>query len=169
VEISTNLQNRNPHKPPAQPCRSLQCRPHHSCCSLQRLNLTLQCPMACPELATHTLAELCALWWLPSAAYSCGNLHTPAKPQPPQTTCPALPQPQAPPPQLHTAEAALDTAVPHGMPRVGRSYTDRCLCAVVAECCLLLCGNLHKPATPHTMGFWNTLDHGSRSRRRGGK
>ena len=41
--------------------------------------MTLQCPMACPGLATLTLAGLCALW-LPSAASSCGNLHTPAKP-----------------------------------------------------------------------------------------
>ena len=72
-----------PHKPPAQhPCRSPQYRPHHTCCSLQRLHSTLQCAMACPGLATHTLAGLCALWLPRSAASSSGNLHhKPAKPQ----------------------------------------------------------------------------------------
>ena len=45
LEISLNRQNRNPLKPPAQqPCRSPQCRPHHTCCIQQRLHLTLQCP-----------------------------------------------------------------------------------------------------------------------------
>jgi len=58
-----------PHKPPAKPCRSLQCRLHHTCSALQRLHLTLQCPMVCPGQATHTLAGFCALW-LPSAASS---------------------------------------------------------------------------------------------------
>ena len=102
--------------------------------------MTLQCPMACPGLATHALAGLCALW-LPSAASSSGTLPKPGKNAPPQTTCTApLPQPpvQAPPPLLHTAEAAFDLAVPHGMPRAGHSHTGRALCAVVAECCLLL-------------------------------
>ena len=52
----------------------------------------------------------------------------------------ALPQPpvQAPPPLLHTAEAAFDLAVPCGMPRAGHSHTGRALCAVVNGCCLLL-------------------------------
>ena len=63
-------------------------------------------------------------------------------PQPPQTTpcTAALPSPpvQAPPLLLHTAEATFDLAVPHGMPRAGHSHTGRALCAVVAECCLLL-------------------------------
>ena len=29
---------------------------------------------------------------------------------------------------LHTAEAAFDLAVPHGMPRAGHSHTGRALC-----------------------------------------
>ena len=72
--------------------------PRHTCCTHQRLNLTLQCPMVYPGLATHTLAGLCTLW-LPSAASSSGNLHKPTKPQAQQTTFPALLQPpvQAPP------------------------------------------------------------------------
>ena len=37
--------NRNPHKPPAQPGCSTQCRLHHACCTLQRPHLTLQFPM----------------------------------------------------------------------------------------------------------------------------
>ena len=70
LDDSINQQNRNPHTPPpTQPCRSPQCRPHHSFCTLQRLHFTLQCLMACPGLATHTLAGPCALW-LPSAASS---------------------------------------------------------------------------------------------------
>ena len=141
LEISTNRKNRNPHKPPAQHlCRSPQCRPHHTCCTLQRLHFTLQCPiMAYLGLATHTLAGLCALW-LPSAASSSGQLPEPAKPQPAQTTRPALPQPQvqAPPHMPHTPEAVFDLAVSHGMPRAGQLHTDRALCAVVTECCLLL-------------------------------
>ena len=130
-----HTQNCNPHKPPAQPCRS----PHHTHCTVQRLHLTFQCPMSCPGLATHTLAGTCALWLL-SAASSSGNLHEPAK-QPPRISCTApLPQPpvQAPPHLLHAAEAAFDLAVPHCMPRAGHSHTGRALCAVVAECCLLL-------------------------------
>ena len=31
LEISSNQQNRNPHNPIAQPCRTPQCRPHHTC------------------------------------------------------------------------------------------------------------------------------------------
>jgi len=101
--------------------------------------LTLQYPTACPGLATHTLAGLCALW-LPSAASSSGNLHTPVKPQPPQTACPALPQPavQAPLHLLHTAEAKFDLAVPHDMTRAAHPQTGRGLCAVDAKCCILL-------------------------------
>ena len=139
LEISTNQQNRNPHQAPAQPCRSPQCRPHHTCCKLQRLHLILQCPVTCPGLATYTLAGLCSLW-LPSAASSSGNLNNPAKPQNPQTTCPALPQPpvQAPPYLASTAEAAFDLTVPHKITGAGHSHTGRTLCAVVTECCLLL-------------------------------
>ena len=153
LEISTNPQNQKPHKPSAQhPCPSPQCRPHHTCCTQQKLHLTLQCPMTCSGLATHALAGLCALW-LSSAASSFGSFHKPAKPQPPESTCTAtLPQPpaQAPPPLLHTAEAAFDFTLPHGMPRAGHSHTGRVLCAVVAECCLLLWNSPHtgKTATP---------------------
>ena len=127
--------NRIPHKPPAQPCRSLQLRPQKTCCILQRLHLILQCPVACPEMATPTLAGLCALWLL-SAASSSGNLHNPAKPHAPQTTRPALPQPpvQAPPHMLLSTEAALDLTVAHGMPRTNHSHTDWALCAVVVDC-----------------------------------
>ena len=110
--------------------------------------------MACPGLATHTLAGLCALW-LPVAASSSGNIHHKlAKPQPPQTIRPALPQPpaQAPSLLLHSAESAFDLAVPHGMPRAGHSHTGRALCAVVAECCLLLWKSplSAKPQPPQT-------------------
>ena len=57
-------QNRNPPKPPAQPCRSPQCRFCHTSSKLQCLYLTLQYPMACPWMATHTLAGLWALCFL---------------------------------------------------------------------------------------------------------
>ena len=57
---STNRQNRTPHKPPAHPCCCPQCRPHHTLRTVKRLYLTLQCPMACPGLATLTLAGLSA-------------------------------------------------------------------------------------------------------------
>jgi len=119
-----------------------QCRLHHNtCCTLQRLHLTLQYPMACPGLATHTLAGLWGLW-LPSASSSSGNLHKPAKLQAPQTTCPALLQPpvHAPPHLLHIVQQTeFDLAVvPHGMPGTGHSHTGRALCAVVAEFCLLV-------------------------------
>ena len=88
--------------------------------------MTLQCPMACPGLATHTQAGLCALW-LPSTASSSGKLQKSIKPPSPQTTCPALHQPPVPvtSQQQHTAEAAFDLAVPHGMPRPGHKHTDR--------------------------------------------
>ena len=39
---------------------------------------------------------------------------------------------------LYTAEAAFYFAVPHGIPRAGRSNTGGALFAVVAECCPLL-------------------------------
>ena len=96
--------------------------------------IALQCPVAYPGLATHTLAGLCALWLL-SAASSSGNLHKSAKLQPPQTTCLALPQPpvQDPLHLLRTAEAVFSLAVAYGMPRAGHSHTGRALCAVVAE------------------------------------
>ena len=204
LEMATNRQNRNPHQPPVQPSLSPQCRPHHTCCTLQRLHLILQCPVAYPGLATHTLAGLCALLlpsaasslpkpaqpyppqttcpalpqpqcrlhhahctlqrlhltlqcrmacqglathtlsrllklWLPGDASSSGNLHKPATLQSPHTTCPALLQPpvQTPPHHLlHTAEAALELAVPHGIPRAGHSHTGRALCTVVATQCL---------------------------------
>ena len=152
LEISTNRQNRNPHKPPAQqPCRSPQRRSHHTCCVLQRLHLTLQWLMSCPGLVTHTMAGLCALW-LSSAASSSGNPHTPAKPQPLQPICPALPQHpvQAPPHQLHITEDVFDLSVPHGIPRAGNSHTGRALCAVGADCCLLFWKSpqTSKTATP---------------------
>ena len=100
----------------------------------------MQCPMTCPGLATHTLTRLCALWLLSAASSSSGKLHKTTKSQPPNTTCPALPQPQSRglPHLLSTVEAVFDLAVPHGMLRVGHSHAGRALCAVVAECCLLL-------------------------------
>ena len=73
--------------------------------------------------------------------HSSGNLHKPAEPQPPQTTCPAQRQPQgqAPPRLLQTAEAAFELAVPHGMPTAGHSHAaGRALCAGVAECFVAL-------------------------------
>ena len=131
-----------PH-PPQTACPALPQPPvqaPHTCRTLQRLHSTLQCPMTCPGLPTHTLAGLCALW-LPSAASSSGNLHKPTKPQPPQTTCPALPQPpvQAPPHLVLAAEAVFDAAVPHCMPRAGHSHTGTVLCAVVAKQHLHIC------------------------------
>ena len=82
LENSSIQQNRTPLKPPAQPGRSTQCRIRHTCCNLQRLHLTLQRSMACPGLATHTLAGLCALQ-LPNAASSSANLHKPLRSQTP--------------------------------------------------------------------------------------
>ena len=139
LQRSSIQQTRSPLKPPAQPGRITQCTLHHTCCTLQRLHLTLQRPIACPGLATHTLAGLCALW-LRNAASSSGNLHKAGKPQPPQTTCcPALQQTpvQAPPHLLSTVEASFDHIVFGGMPRAYYSHTGRALCDVVAECCLL--------------------------------
>ena len=159
LELSQNRQNRNPHKPPAQLCCSPPYRPHHPWSTQQKLHLTLEYPMAYPGLATLTLAGLGVLW-LPSAACSSGNLHSPAKPQAPQTSCPALPQPlmQAPPYLLHTAEAAFYHAVPHGLLRSEHPLTGRALCAVVAECCLLfstkspLTGKTATPTNHHLLG-----------------
>ena len=111
----------------------------------------MQCPMACPGLATHTLAGLCALW-LPSGAYLAEKLQKAAKPhQPPQTTCPARQQHpvQAPPLLLHTTETAFDLAVSHGIPRAGHSHTGRAVCPVVAEQ-RLLSRKTHKAAKPQT-------------------
>ena len=107
---------------------------------LQRLHLTLKCPTACPGLATHTLAGLCALW-LPSAASSSGQLHKPANPHPKRTTCTApLPKPPAHalPHVLHTTETAFYLVVTHGMPRAGHLDSGSPLSSTVAECCLLL-------------------------------
>ena len=127
-------QNRKPHKPPAQPCRSTQCRLHNTCYILERLNLTLQCTMTYPGPATHTLAELCAQWW-PSGVPQLENSSIQQNHNPPQITSPALPQHpvQASPRLLHTAEASLDLAVGNGTPRAGHPHTGRCLCGVVAE------------------------------------
>ena len=99
----------------------------------------LSLPRVMPRAGHHTLAGLCALW-LPGAASSSGNLHKPANPQPPQTTSPALPQPQVqdPPHLLSITESAFDLVLTHDMPRAGRSHTGRALCAVEAECCHLL-------------------------------
>ena len=125
-------------QPPQTTCPSLPQLPVQAantwCTTMQRIHLTLLCPMVCPGLGTHTLAGLCALR-LPSAASSSGNLHRPRKPHPPQTTCSALPQPpvQAPPHLLHTTEAHFDLVVANDMPRAGHSHTGRALCAVFAK------------------------------------
>jgi len=101
-----------------------------------------------------------------SAASSSGNIHKPTKSQRPQTTClPPLQFPaQAPPLLLHTAKTAFDLAVPRGMPRAGHSHTGMALCAVLAECCLLLwksprtgktaapTNHLHSPAAAPSAG-----------------
>ena len=151
LKTCAHRQHCNPHKKTAFPCCSPYSRVHHTCTTQQRLHLTFKCRMACPGMATHTLAGLCALSLL-IAASSSGNLHKPVKPQPPHTTCTALPQPpaQAPPRLLHPAEAALDLAVPHDMPRAGHSHIGRALCAAVAEYCLLLWTSpqTSKTATP---------------------
>ena len=114
-------QDHGPHKPPAQLCHSTQRRLHHTCCTLQRLHLNLQCLMSCPGLAAHTLRGLCALQ-LPSSASSSEKYQKAAKTQPPQTTCPAMPQHPvpAPPHLLHTAEPASDLGAAHGIPRAGQ-------------------------------------------------
>ena len=58
----------------------------------------------------------------------------------PTNHLPSLPQPPVHSPAFlqYAAEAAFDLAVPNGMSRAGHSHTGRALCAVVAECCLLL-------------------------------
>ena len=134
-----NRQNRNPHKPPAQPCHSPRCWSHHSCCTHQR-HLTLQIPMACPGQGTHTLTGLCALW-LPSAASFSGNQSS----QSGKTTTPTnhLPSPAAAPISSSTIPAehcrnCIYLAVLPGIPRAGHPHTGRALCSVVAKCCLLL-------------------------------
>ena len=148
LKASRNPQNRNPHKPPAQPCRSTQCRHYHTCCTLQRQHLTLQWPMAYHK-AGHS--HLLTLWFL-SAASSSGKLQIPTKPHPPLTTCPALPQHpvQASLRLLYTAKAALELAMPHDMPRAGQKYSGRAMCAVVTEHCLLIwkTPKPHKTAPP---------------------
>ena len=75
------------------------------------------------------VAECCLLLWKSSHA---GKTATSTN------HCPALPQlhVKARPHLIHTAEAAFDLVVPHGMPRAGHPHTGRALCAVVAECCL---------------------------------
>ena len=73
--LQTGGQNHNPHKPPAQCCRSPQCRLHNTCCKLQKLHLTLQWHMACPVLATHALAGLCTLWLLSGTCTSARLQH----------------------------------------------------------------------------------------------
>ena len=92
----------------AQPGRSTQCRLHQTCCTQQRLHLTLQWPMTCPRLATHTLAGLCALW-LSSSASTSGKLQRPAKPHTPKHHLPSPSQHtlQDPPHLLHTAIIAF--------------------------------------------------------------
>ena len=123
------------NKPPARSCRSTQCRLRSTCRTLQRLHWSLQLwPMACPVLATHTLARLYALW-LPSGASTPATLQHSAKPHSPQTTCTARPQHPVLALQhlKQTAEAAFDLAVVHSMPRAGHSHTSRALSTVVAE------------------------------------
>ena len=119
---------------PAWPQHPVQAPPAHLLPAAEAAFDLAVYPMACPGLATHTLVGLCALW-LPSAASSSGHLHKPAKPQHPQTTGPALPQPQAqaPPNLPHTPEASFDLAMGHGMCRAGQSHTGRALCAVVGK------------------------------------
>ena len=60
---------------------------------------------------------------------------------------------QAPPHLLHTSEAAFELAGAHGMTSAGHSHTGGALCAVVAECCLLLLWKSPqtggKTSTPH--------------------
>ena len=129
----------HPCKLPAQPGRSARRNFQHTCQPLQALSLTKQQSMACPGLAIHKMAELCVLW-LPNGTSSLGNLLHSAKPHPPQSTFPAQlqPQVQAPPHLLHTAEAAFDLALTHGIPKAGHSHAGGTLCTVVAKCHLLL-------------------------------
>ena len=150
LENSQNRQNRHPHEPPVQhPCRSPQCRAHHTCCTQQRLHSTLQSPTACPGLATHTLARLCALW-LVSGASTAAKLQHSAIPQPPQTTCLARPQRpvlQAPPHLLHTAESAFDLTVADSIPRSG-THTLAGLCALWLPSGASIPGKLHHLVKP---------------------
>ena len=138
---------------PARPQHPVQ-TPPNLLRALQGLHLTLQLPIACPGLVTHTLAGLCTLW-LSSSASSSGKLQRPAKPHRPHSICPVRPQHpmQTSPNLLHTAETVFDLAVAHGMPRAGHSHTGRALCTMVAECCLLLwksaqCGKTAAPQPP---------------------
>jgi len=63
-ENSSNQQNQNPHKPPAQPGCSTQGRLHHTCRTLQRLHVVaLQWPMAYAGLVIPTMAWPCVLWF----------------------------------------------------------------------------------------------------------
>ena len=132
-------QNRNPHK---KQLPSTSAAPTAGSTSpaahFWELHLTVQCPMACPGLATHALAELCALWLLSQASYA-ENLQKAVKPQPPQTTCPSLPQHpvQAPPHLLQTAGAAFHLTVHHCTTWAGYIHTGRALCTVVAKQCIL--------------------------------
>ena len=122
-----------PHKRPAQPCRSTQCRLYQTCFMLQRLHLTFQCPTAHQGHTTNTLAGLCALWLLSSASSSTEEkLQETAKPQPPETTtCPALPQHpvQAPPHLLRTAGLHLILQCPMACPGQ-ETHTLAGLCAL---------------------------------------
>jgi len=93
--------------------------------------------MACPGLANHTLAGLCAQW-LPSIASINEGLQDVSKPEEASqtTTCTALPQPpvQAPPDLLlTTAQGAFDLAVAQGIPRTGHPHTGGALCPGAAE------------------------------------
>ena len=79
------------HQPRPRPApKPLQQPAHHTCCTLQRLHLTLQCAMACPRLAIHTLAECCALCVLCSVSSSTTEkLRKVVKPQPPHNHLPS--------------------------------------------------------------------------------
>ena len=91
----------------------------------------MQWPRACPGLATHTLAGLCAQW-LPSTASITEGLRNVTKPEAIFT---AVPQPpvQAPTDLLTTAQGAFDLAVVQGKPRTGHPHAGRALCAVNTE------------------------------------
>ena len=109
--------------------------------------------MTCPGLASHTLAGFCALW-LPSGTSSTEKLQKAAKPQPPQTTRPALPEypVQAPPQLLHTGRTAFDLSVHRLMARARYPHTGRALCTLVDERCLHGCKTpaFSKTTAPHT-------------------
>ena len=114
------------------------------------------------------VAECCLLLW---KSPQTGKTATP------QTTCPGLLQPavQAPPHLMQTEEAAFDLAVSHDIPLAGHSHTGRALCAVVAECCLLLWKsaqtgkkkyNPHKPPAQPCRSPWRRPHHTSCTLRR---